>query len=277
VLDWYRSRRYAPPIIMSDDDRRPRIQITDSTLIPERGQNTVFSAWRIAFAGSIILVIGLPLFIPDPYLRIFMFIKDGLIITFEVTIFAIILATAIGLLAGLGQISLNPILNRAVTVYVEVVRGIPLMVQLFFAYYAFGKIFPIDAVVAAVLAMGFCYGAYMGEIFRAGIQSVPKGQMEAALALGLSRGQAFRLVIVPQTIKIILPAIGNEFIALLKDSSLVSALALADLTRRGKEFQSQTFQLFEAYTMVALVYLVITLSLSRLVGILEERLNRNAR
>ena len=122
--------------------------------------------------------------------------------------------------------------------------------------------------------MTVCYGAYMGEIFRAGIQAVPKGQMEAALALGMTRGQAMRTIILPQTIRIVLPPIGNEFIALLKDSSLVSILAVSDLLRRGREYASKTFFYFETYTVVALIYLVITLFFSRLVAIMEERLSR---
>jgi polar amino acid transport system permease protein len=123
--------------------------------------------------------------------------------------------------------------------------------------------------------MSICYGAYMGEIFRAGIQSIPKGQMEAALALGLTRSQAMRRIIIPQTLRMILPPVGNEFIALLKDSSLVSILAVSDLLRRGREFASTSFQYFETYTMVALVYLVMTLFFSRLVGLMEERMTRN--
>jgi len=125
---------------------------------------------------------------------------------------------------------------------------------------------------AAVLAMSICYGAYMAEIFRAGIQAVPKGQMEAALALGMNRSTAMRRIIIPQTIRIILPPIGNEFIALLKDSSLVSILAVSDLLRRGREYASTSFRYFESYTVVALIYLVMTLFFSRLVAIMEEKL-----
>jgi polar amino acid transport system permease protein len=115
----------------------------------------------------------------------------------------------------------------------------------------------------------------MGEIFRAGISSIPKGQMEAALALGMTRRQAMRKVILPQTVRVILPPVGNEFIALLKDSSLVSILAVSDLLRRGREYASTSFEYFESYTVVALVYLVITLFLSKLVGIMEDRLGRS--
>jgi polar amino acid transport system permease protein len=130
---------------------------------------------------------------------------------------------------------------------------------------------------AAIVAMSVCYGAYMGEIFRAGIQAIPKGQMEAALALGLSRTQALWRIILPQTIRVILPPIGNEFIALLKDSSLVSILAVSDLLRRGREFASASFLYFESYTMVALIYLVMTLFFSRLVGLMEDKLKRRGK
>jgi polar amino acid transport system permease protein len=122
--------------------------------------------------------------------------------------------------------------------------------------------------------MSICYGAYMGEIFRAGIQAVPRGQMEAALALGMSRSQAIWRIVLPQTVRIILPPIGNEFIALLKDSSLVSVIAISDLLRRGREYASVSFEYFASYTVVALVYLVLTLFFSRMVGLMEARLKK---
>ncbi|MBI9102914.1 MAG: amino acid ABC transporter permease [Spirochaetales bacterium] len=250
----------------------PRIQVTDGALIPAKGDKSSLLTWRITFFGAIGLIAFLAIFYPDPYLKILKFVPDGILITFEVTILAIICATFIGLLAGLGQISRVPALNRITTIYIEVIRGIPLLVQLFYIYYALGRFFHLQGMAAAVIAMAVCYGAYMGEIFRAGIQSIPKGQMEAAIALGLTRGQALRKVILPQTIKVILPAIGNEFIALLKDSSLVSVLAISDLLRRGREFASTTFLYFEAYSLIALIYLVLTLFLSRLVGMMEERM-----
>jgi polar amino acid transport system permease protein len=158
-----------------------------------------------------------------------------------------------------------------------VIRGIPLLVQLFYIYYALGPILHLKGPASAILAMSICYGAYMGEIFRAGIQSISKGQMEAALALGMSRTQALWRVILPQTVKVILPPIGNEFIALLKDSSLVSILAISDLLRRGREYASTTFNYLPAYTIVALIYLVMTLFFSRLVGIMEVRLRNHER
>jgi polar amino acid transport system permease protein len=255
--------------------KRSRIEISDGALIPEKGEKSLFSAWRLSFFGAVFLIILLPVISPDPYLDILKFLPDGILRTFEVTLLSIAIALVIGLFSGLGRVSRITILNRIATIYVEVIRGIPLLVQLFYIYYALGKLVQLPRLASAVIAMSICYGAYMGEIFRAGIQSIPKGQMEAALALGLTRSQAMRRIIIPQTLRMILPPVGNEFIALLKDSSLVSILAVSDLLRRGREFASTSFQYFETYTMVALVYLVMTLFFSRLVGLMEERMTRN--
>ena len=251
-----------------------RIEVSDGALIPEKEQRATFTAWRISFFGAITLLVLLPLISPEPYRRIITFLPDGIMMTFIVTILSIVFSLIVGLLTGLGRISRIKIINRIATIYVEVVRGIPLLVQLFYIYYALGKIVRVPRLVAAVTAMTFCYGAYLGEIFRAGIQAIPKGQMEAALAIGMSRSQAMRRIILPQTIRVVLPPVGNEFIALLKDSSLVSILAVADLLRRGREFAAKTFYYFETYTVVALVYLVITLFFSKFVSLMEERLNR---
>jgi polar amino acid transport system permease protein len=151
------------------------------------------------------------------------------------------------------------------------------LVQLFYIYYALGRFVRLPDIVAAVIAMSVCYGAYMGEVFRAGIESIHKGQTEAARSLGLSQAQTMRYVIVPQAWRTILPPVGNEFIALLKDTSLVSILAVADMLRRGREFASESFAYFETYTVIALVYLIITLVLSKLVSLLEERYNHYGR
>jgi polar amino acid transport system permease protein len=251
---------------------RTTINVTDGSLIPSKDEGGLLSAWNISFFGAIALLILLPVFSPDPYLRILSFVPDGLIATFSVTLISIFFALIIGLFAGLGRISPNKAINRLATVYVEIIRGIPLLVQLFYIYYALGPLLRLQGPPAAILAMSICYGAYMAEIFRAGIQAVPKGQMEAALALGMSRSMAMRRIIIPQTVKIILPPIGNEFIALLKDSSLVSILAVSDLLRRGREYASTTFRYFESYTVIALIYLVMTLFFSRLVAMMEEKL-----
>ena len=214
-------------------------------------------------------------FAKDPYDQIFRVVIKGAPLTFGVTAGAILGSIILGLFTGLGQIARGRVLNLIAGVYVELIRGIPLLVQLIFIYFALGKFFHLNGLPAAIIALSICYGAYMGEIFRAGIQAVPKGQMEAALALGMTRGQAMRLIILPQTMKIIIPAIGNEFIAMLKDSSLVSVIALRDILRRGREHVSRTFLSLETYAVVALVYLVITLVLSKLVATMEDRMNKH--
>jgi polar amino acid transport system permease protein len=262
---------------VAEVDRKESIGVSDGALIPDRADKSVFSAWRISFFGALILLVALPVFAPDPYWDILRFISDGILRTFQVTVLSIVFALIIGLFTGLGRISRITIINRIATIYVEVIRGIPLLVQLFYIYFALGQFVQVPRLAAAVIAMSICYGAYMGEIFRAGIQSIPKGQMEAALALGMSRSQAIRKVILPQTFRMILPPVGNEFIALLKDSSLVSILAVADVLRRGREYASQTFEYFQAYTIVALIYLILTLFFSKLVAIMEERMSAHHR
>jgi polar amino acid transport system permease protein len=251
------------------------INVTDGTLIPSSGEKNILSAWNISFFGAIIGIVILPVLSPKPYIDILRFVPDGLIATFGVTLSSICFALVLGLLAGLGRISNIKPVNLVATVYVEVIRGIPLLIQLFYIYYALGPLIHLKGPASAITAMSICYGAYMGEIFRAGIQSIPKGQMEAALALGMSRTQALWRIILPQTVKVILPPIGNEFIALLKDSSLVSIIAIADLSRRGKEYASTTFNYLPTFTIIALIYLIMTLFFSRLVGIMETRLRNH--
>jgi len=255
--------------------KSPRIDVTDGTLIPTKSNRGIFNSWRVSLAVALILITYLVFFAKGDYKEIFLVVSKGIPVTFQVTIFAILGSIIFGLFTGLGQIARHNILNLIAGVYVEVIRGIPLLVQLIFIYYALGRVFKIDGALAAIIALSICYGAYMGEIFRAGIQSIPKGQMEAAIALGLTRGQALRRIIIPQTMKIIIPAIGNEFIAMLKDSSLVSVIALRDILRRGREHISRTFLSLETMAVVALIYLIITLILSRVVAIMEERMNNN--
>lgn len=233
----------------------------------------LFTSWRVAFFGAIICVIGLVTLKPDPYRTIIFFLYDGVIITFQVTVMSIILSLVIGLVAGLGRISKNKLINGIASLYVEVIRGIPLLVQLFYIYFALGPLIHLEGIPCAVMAMSICYGAYIAEIIRAGIDAVPNGQTEAARSLGMTPFQTMRYVILPQAVKTILPPVGNEFVALLKDSSLVSMISVSDLLRRGKEYASSSFNVFEAYTMVALFYLLITLILSKFVGIMEERIN----
>ncbi len=255
------------------EPKRISIDIGDGVAIPLKEDVGLFTAWRIAFFGAIAMLVYLAAFKSDPYLDIIKFVPDGIVITFKVTVSSIVIALFIGLFTGLGRISKNRYINGIASLYVEVIRGIPLLVQLFYIYYALAKFVHVPDIWSAVIAMAVCYGAYMGEVFRAGIESIPKGQMEAACSLGMSPYQAMFHVILPQAFKTILPPVGNEFVALLKDSSLVSILAVADLLRRGREFASVTFTYFETYTVVAIIYLIITLFFSKLISIMEERIS----
>lgn len=259
------------------------IEVGDGAAIPSKKDRGLLNAWWLSFIGAIAMIAYLAVsaygedgkwFDPEnPYWRVLKFIPDGVLVTFEVTVMAIVLALIIGLITGLGRISRNPVINLISSTYVEVIRGIPLLVQLFYIYFALGRVVKVPDIFAAVIAMSVCYGAYMGEVFRAGIESIDKGQTEAARSLGFNRTQTMFKVILPQAWRTILPPVGNEFIALLKDSSLVSILAVSDILRRGREFASESFYYFEAYTMVALVYLVITLILSKGVSKMESRLD----
>jgi polar amino acid transport system permease protein len=240
--------------------------------------------WLVAaVAGVIILLITLR---ADPYLDILLFVRDGLFVTIFLTLASFVLIVIVGLLGGLGRISANRIVRFIASLYVEVVRGIPLLVQLMWWYFAapvviqaIGAVLGIEAfaqyranaIFLAVIGLVICYGAYMTEIFRAGIQSIHRGQMEAARSLGMNYFQAMRHVILPQAMRVVLPPVGNEFIMLIKDTSLVSVVAVADLTRRGREFMAIHFNPIEVWTFIALLYLILTLFSARLIAWLEKR------
>lgn len=245
-----------------------------------------FDRWWILVAIVVLLIYLMVTFQPDPYARILTFVQDGIWITLQVTIFSFFFTLIAGLIAALGRLSRNWLISGVATVYIEIVRGIPLLVQLIFWYFAFPSVIqsvgrslnvPIFAhylanpVGTAIFGLTFCYAAYMSEIYRAGIQSIAKGQMEAARSLGMTHGQAMRYVILPQAVRVILPPGGNEFISLLKDSSLVSVVAVADITRRGREFMAANFIPLETWVLIALLYLVATLLSARVVTWLEQQ------
>ncbi len=257
-----------------DDTIQVPYIITEGASIPDPKNKSFLQAWNLAFVlavGSLILLCTLK---PDPYWEVMKFVPDGLLVTFQVTILSIVIAIPIGLLTGLGKLSRNKVINLIASTYVEVIRGIPLLMQLFYIYYALGSVLQVSPIVSAVVSLSFCYGAYMGEVFRAGILAVHKGQTEASRSLGFNRYQTMTIVVLPQAMRTILPPVGNECIAMLKDTSLVSIIAVADLLRRGREYAAQTFEYFETYTVIALVYLIITLILSKGVSNLEGRLSQ---
>ncbi len=258
-------------------ERPATIEVSDGAAIPRVRDRGLVSAWRLSFFVAFAAFLYLVIFKQEPYLRLLRLLPGGILVTFEVTFASISLSVIIGLFTGLGRLSRNRFINLIASTYVEIIRGIPLLVQLFYLYYALARFVRIPDLAAAVIAMSVCYGAYMGEVFRAGIESIDRGQTEAALSLGLSPTQAMFYVVLPQAWRTILPPVGNESIALLKDTSLVSILAVSDLLRRGREFASESFLYFETFTLIAIIYLLITLILSKLVSIMEQRLSLHER
>ena len=180
----------------------------------------------------------------------------------------------IGLLAGLGRVSTNPAAKNLAATYVEIIRGTPLLVQIFIFYFFVGTVLSLSRMTAGVAALAVFTGAYIAEIVRAGIESIPKGQMEAARSLGMSYPQAMRHVILPQAMRRTLPPMAGQLINLIKDSSLVSVIAITDLTKAGREVVNSTFSPFEVWFTVAAMYLVLTAGLSLLIRRFELRLAR---
>jgi polar amino acid transport system permease protein len=237
------------------------------------------------------------------YLETFNYLKGGVIVTLRITLTAFPIATVIGLFAGLSRSSKNVVLYNISTLYVEIVRGIPLIVIILYvafglmpvirdlanqigvwglgwaSHYVFAGLFQslanfsirdISNELRADIALAFGYGAFEAEVFRAGIQSIGRGQMEAARSLGMSYIQAMRYIILPQAIRRVLPPLGNDFIALLKDSSLVTVLAVNELTQLGRLRRASTFRVLETFNVVAFLYLSMTLLLSAGVRLLEK-------
>jgi polar amino acid transport system permease protein len=192
------------------------------------------------------------------------------------TVSALLVGVALGLVVGLARISTVGWLRWIATAYVEVIRAIPLFVQILYLYYGVGylirKIYVPSPFVSATIAFGICYAAYIAEIFRAGFQSLDKGQAEAARALGMTRRQSMRWVLLPQAFRNILPALGNEGVAMLKDTSLASVVTITELTQVGGQLTNRIYKPFEVWTVIALCYLALTLPLSWGVRKLEARL-----
>ena len=203
----------------------------------------------------------------------------GAVITVKITAMSVALGIVIGLFAGIARICRVKPLRWISAVYVDFFRGTPLLVQIFLFYFAVPVITGqrIDPYVAAVGSCGINSGAYIAEIVRAGIQSIDDGQMEAGRSLGMTWTQTMRYIIVPQAMKRVIPPLGNEFIALLKDSSLVSVIGFEELTRRGQLIIAKTYASLEIWFSVAIIYLVMTLTISRFVAFLEKRYNPDDR
>jgi polar amino acid transport system permease protein len=195
--------------------------------------------------------------------------------TIVICVASILLAVILAVLGALGRLSANPLINGLASLYVSLVRGTPLLVQIYFIYFALpalGIILP--ALPAGIIALGFNYGAYMTEIFRAGIQAVPRGQREASEALGMSERLVMRRIILPQATRIVTPAVGNEFIAMIKDSALVSIIGVREVLWNAETAGRPRNNTLEAFVIAALVYWVLTIIFSFFQERLERRMAR---
>lgn len=199
-------------------------------------------------------------------------IMDGLLVTIKISALSIIFGTVMGIVGALCRISRSFVLRSLSNVYVEWIRNTPLLIQILFIYFGLGVFFNLSPVVASVFALAFFSGAYVTEIIRAGIQSIHKGQREAALSIGMTEWQAMYLVVLPQAVKRILPPLAGQFITLVKDSSLVSVIAVTDLTYVAKNIVTTTFRAFEVWLAIAAFYFILSFGLSLAVRKLERRL-----
>lgn len=198
----------------------------------------------------------------------------GLLVTFQITAWSMVLAFAIGLVTVLLRLSSSFSARALARSYLELIRNTPLLIQLFLLYFVIAPIVGLGAFASAVLALSLFEGAYISEVLRSGIESIPRGQWEASLGSGLSKLESYRFVILPQAVRRILPPLTGQAVSLIKDSALVSTIAIYDLTMQGQAIVAETFLVFEIWFTVAAIYLVITMSLSTLVHEMEKHLKR---
>ncbi len=265
-----------------------------STAHPRGTAKSEFPWWLVA-AVALAVIVAIVIATNDVYSQVFAIVLKGVRITIFVTVVAFAMASALGLAVALMALSPSRWLSQAARFYVEIVRGIPIIVLLFWIAFAGVPAFvaawnyatdplqqlgmigalqvrDVSLLWRAIIALTIAYSSFIAEIFRAGIQSVDAGQIEAAKALGLSRYRRFRHVVWPQAFRTILPSYGNDFVAMVKDSSLVSVLGVADITQMGKVYAAGSFRFFETYSIVAYAYLILTVGLSLSLRALERRL-----
>ncbi len=286
---------------MSDAD----LQASTVPVIPDGRAGTRGMA-RVPFWLLAAMILGLAflafMLTDADYRVILAAVSKGIGVTIRVSLISYAIALVFGLIIGLGRVSSHRVINEVATFYVEIIRGVPMLVLLYYIVFAGApglinainwigiqlrnagivpgigeslatmNVRAINFTIRVILALCIGYSAFLAEIFRAGIQSIERGQMEAARSLGMGYGQAMRHVILPQAIRRVLPPLGNDFIAMLKDSSLVSVMGVADITYQGKVYSASTFKFFETYNVVGYLYLVMTISLALLLRYLERRM-----
>jgi polar amino acid transport system permease protein len=252
----------------------------------EEAQRRARAIFRLKFIGVWVAVIGLLVFglwwtdnIDLEWISTWwLFILSGAPITVLLSVVSILFATVLAIFGALGRLSRNAYLNGLASLYVSFVRGTPLLVQIFLIFFALPQVgIRLDPIPAGIIALSFNYGAYMTEIFRAGIQAVPIGQTEAGRALGMPERMLFRRIVLPQAFRIVIPAIGNDFIAMIKDSALVSTIAVQELLWHAQRAGTRTFHTLQAYLIAALVYWLLTIVFSFFQERLERRMARGDR
>lgn len=196
---------------------------------------------------------------------------EGAMLTLQISALALLISIPIGVITGLFRVSNNKILTLISTAYVEIIRGVPLLVLLIWIYFVMGQFLNLGAYWSAILGLAIFSGAFIAEVVRSGIQSVPRGQMEAARSSGMTYIQAMKLVILPQAIRAVLPPMASQFIILIKDSSLVSTISVVDLTLVGKNLVATTFRSLEVWTFIALIYFLMTFTLSSIIKYFENK------
>ncbi|PLX85967.1 MAG: polar amino acid ABC transporter permease [Desulfuromonas sp.] len=197
---------------------------------------------------------------------------QGLGLTLQISSVSLLFSLLIGLLIALLRLSHSSVARWIAVIYLELIRNTQLLIQIFLIYFVVAPILDIDRFASAVLALSLFEGAYASEIIRAGILAIPKGQWEAAASLGMGRGQSYRYIVLPQALRQMAPPLTSQGVSLIKDSALVSTIAIYDLTMQGQQIVAETFLTFEVWFTVAAIYLVLTLGLSLLVRLLEWRL-----
>jgi polar amino acid transport system permease protein len=268
------------------------------------GRRLINLPWWFIGIVVVILWAGVGILTRPNFNQAFQWIRVGIVTTLATSLIAYLLAIVLGLLTGLGRMSHNVVIRNAARMYVELVRGIPMLVLIFFIalvgvpaaidlLHSLGEWFAsiglsvlanflaglenqaVPMLARAIIALAVTYGAFLAEVFRAGIQSIGRGQMEAARSLGMGYGQAMRFIILPQAIRNILPALGNDFVSMVKDSSLVSVLAVRDMTQIARLYAGSTFRFREAYVTLSVLYLTMTVILSLGVATIERRLRKH--
>lgn len=281
----------------------PNEKVGEGRLLPAASNLEKWPWWALAIALAAVFIV-FSIITSPAYQDAFNFIREGISTTIRVTLTAYGIAILGGLFLGLGRVSKNVVYYNFATLYVEIMRGVPMLVIILYGAFvvvplglqivnSFGNwlagiaplaglgaalqqitIQDVDMSGRAIAGLAIGYAAFEAEVFRAGIQSIERGQMEAARSLGMTYVQAMRYVILPQAFRRVLPPLGNDFIAILKDSSLISVLAVRDITQLGKLYRARTFSSFEAYNTMAFLYLSMTISLSMLVKFIERKLGR---